>query len=678
MARSKKRSRTRCRQEVAAVQQLESRQLLTGNVTAVVQDGDLVLQGDSADNQFELTFFGGDVAVRTRGGTTVNGESGRFVAFPNTDTVPGKVVLKLGAGDDEVLVSRDIIVNGNMLVQTGAGNDTFGMVRPTLNGNLKVVMGSGRDGLALEGASIGGTTIVKGNNGKDSFAVTNSTLGAAARATMGGGDDNLLIDGVIAAAEVVIDSGMHNDVVAIGDADINGNLTLTTNTGNDVSQILDSRVEGATFIGMGADNDNLSLGAPGLRNVFVGDFVANGSGGANTYDQRNNVFKSERTVQRFTDGNVDLSALEAGVDKAVQVQNKVADIFVWKPQELEGTPDFSEMSVGAFVTRLGATALSGKTSNDALIEIDTDADGDFDDGAVRADGQGNYSIPITLVAGLQDISLRSSDDLGAVEILDFTIHRAMGSVARFQTSLGFFDVELLDDDAPLTVANYKNYFDAYENALIHRSVDHFVVQGGGFEWVDDQLQAIETNPAVENEFNPANSNVRGTLSTALQSGNPDSATNQWFINLKDNSNLDAAKHTVFGRVIADGMDIVDAIEALPVFNLDGNIFTETPLRNFEIFSEQLTGSLSTQSGSATVTGTGTFFTQELNRGQTLQIRKNGEVVGTYSVTSIQSDTELTLSDLVAETRNNAKGYYHETLGAQHFVFSDLDEILLFD
>ena len=144
-----------------------------------------------------------------------------------------------------------------------------------------------------------------------------------------------------------------------------------------------------------------------------------------------------------------------------------------------------------------------------------------------------------------------------------------------------------DDDAPLTVANYQQYFDAYENAFVHRSINNFVIQGGGFEFVDGQIAPIDTNPPVQNEFNENNPNVRGTLSTALSAGNIHSATNQWFINLVDNDHLNDARHTVFARVIGDGMDIVDAIAAVEVFNLDGGVFSTTPLRDFSLFSSCL-------------------------------------------------------------------------------------------
>lgn len=153
-----------------------------------------------------------------------------------------------------------------------------------------------------------------------------------------------------------------------------------------------------------------------------------------------------------------------------------------------------------------------------------------------------------------------------------------------QTALGDIGIELFDSAAPLTVANFMNYVNsgAYANSFIHRSVPGFIIQGGGYTWNGSIPVAIAQNPPVVNEFDPSRSNVRGTIAMAKLSGDPNSATSQWFFNLADNSaNLDYQNggFTVFGQVIGNGMDVVDAIAALPVYNV-GGAFTNLPLRNY--------------------------------------------------------------------------------------------------
>lgn len=159
---------------------------------------------------------------------------------------------------------------------------------------------------------------------------------------------------------------------------------------------------------------------------------------------------------------------------------------------------------------------------------------------------------------------------------------AAATTVQFQTVMGNFEVNLYDKTTPKTVANFLAYVNAnaYTNTVIHRSVSGFIVQGGGFKYVTtDKLEAITPNAAVENE--PVYSNVRATISMAKTPNNPNSATNQWFINLADNSgNLDKQNggFTAFGEVTG-GMDVVLAIANLTRFNFNGS-FTEIPLRNY--------------------------------------------------------------------------------------------------
>lgn len=132
----------------------------------------------------------------------------------------------------------------------------------------------------------------------------------------------------------------------------------------------------------------------------------------------------------------------------------------------------------------------------------------------------------------------------------------------FETSLGDFEVELYDEETPLTVANFLNYVvrGDYQGSFIHRAIPRFIVQGGGYVFEDGVAFLIPTDPAVPNE--PGISNTRGTIAMAKQPNNPNSATSQWFFNIGNNgSNLDNQNggFTVFGRVLGDGLDILDNI-----------------------------------------------------------------------------------------------------------------------
>ena len=162
---------------------------------------------------------------------------------------------------------------------------------------------------------------------------------------------------------------------------------------------------------------------------------------------------------------------------------------------------------------------------------------------------------------------------------------AMAKNVLIETPLGDIEIELLEDDAPKTVANFLNYIEnnRYDKAFIHRSAPGFVIQGGGFAFIDGAAPEIEAFPAVENEFKVLN--TRGTLAMAKLGDQPDSATSQWFINLADNSDLDSQNggFTVFARVVGDGMEVADAISQLPVWNAQsvfGGAFSALPLIDF--------------------------------------------------------------------------------------------------
>jgi peptidyl-prolyl cis-trans isomerase A (cyclophilin A) len=171
----------------------------------------------------------------------------------------------------------------------------------------------------------------------------------------------------------------------------------------------------------------------------------------------------------------------------------------------------------------------------------------------------------------------------AVIALCATSLGAQATIVEFQTAEGSFQVNLYDNATPETVANFLNYVNngAYTSSIFHRSVPGFVIQGGGFTVnVAAGLDAIPVNAAVVNE--PEFANVRGTIAMAKLAGDPNSATSQWFFNLADNTaNLDGQNggFTVFGEVVGNGMDVVDAIAALPVYDF-GGVTAEIPLRNY--------------------------------------------------------------------------------------------------
>lgn len=149
----------------------------------------------------------------------------------------------------------------------------------------------------------------------------------------------------------------------------------------------------------------------------------------------------------------------------------------------------------------------------------------------------------------------------------FSSSSALATVVVFETSHGDIEVNLFDQTTPATVNNFLTYVNDgdYNNTVIHRSIKNFITQGGGFRFEGElPLTPIQANTSINNE--PVWSNLRGTIAMAKLSEKPNSATNQWFFNLANNSaNLDVQNggFTAFGQVTEDGMKVVDAIAALP-------------------------------------------------------------------------------------------------------------------
>ena len=172
-----------------------------------------------------------------------------------------------------------------------------------------------------------------------------------------------------------------------------------------------------------------------------------------------------------------------------------------------------------------------------------------------------------LLAGLV-LSLGAAGPPARAQIGGCTPNFTGKLVYVIETPLGDIPVELYPNMAPQTVANFQAYADSgdWDGSLVHRSVPGFVIQGGGFREVAGAYAAIPTDPPVPNE--PCLSNTAGTIAMARVGGQPNSATSQWFINLADNTSLDAVDggFTAFGRVVGGGMDVALDIAALPIFD----------------------------------------------------------------------------------------------------------------
>jgi cyclophilin family peptidyl-prolyl cis-trans isomerase len=139
-----------------------------------------------------------------------------------------------------------------------------------------------------------------------------------------------------------------------------------------------------------------------------------------------------------------------------------------------------------------------------------------------------------------------------------------------KTNHGDISVELFEDKAPISCENFRQYVSDghFDGTVFHRVISNFMIQGGG---MDQSMSSKPTRDPIKNEADNGEINARGTLAMA-RTGVVDSATSQFFINLSDNNFLNHSAgdfgYAVFGRV-ADGMDVVDTIAAVPTGSSGG-------------------------------------------------------------------------------------------------------------
>lgn len=672
------------------LQALEDRTLLSGNVSAQIANGTLNITGDSANNSVEINVSGGNLVVTGLDSTKINGAAS-FTLATGSATFAGTVNVQLGSGDDSFYVTDGVTLTGTLQLIDGLGVTTLGLRGLTLNGGLSISTGQGNDSLSLEDTTITGSVGISTAGGVDLVSFLTTTINGGVSINTGDGADNVIFDQSHFGGGLTLDAGSENDSILLRQSTVGGNLLVIGRTGDDYINLQDVTVGGRTWIfGLRGDDTIVVNGT----NTFSGRAFFGGVLGrhdavllsaTSTFSRRavHPGFNSQTVAQSVIDAKVNNSTTGL-VPLATQARTNMETVVggsVTLTTDTSGNSQTTQ-SNGTLVTRESSFVITGTTGAGNAISVDANGDGQFTDATATAGADGHYSVTVPLAAGAQTVTVKSTSSQNKSATADVNVYLAVGTLTRFTTPQGSFDVELLDSAAPLAVANFVNYFSRYTSSIIHRSTSQTVeglsvIQGGGFVLDGSELVPVTTDAPVTNEFNAANSNVRGTLAMALPAGNIDGGTSQWFINVGNNASIDSGKYTVFGRVIGTGMTVVDAIHNLTTYNLNplyptgSGALGTVPLIGYTKFSQVLTGQVNVTSGSATVTGTGTKFTTELAVGAEIQV---GDAVRT--VTAISSDTELTVSQAYTVTtvdaspRTNAK-----PVASQFVLFTSIAKIL---
>lgn len=237
-----------------------------------------------------------------------------------------------------------------------------------------------------------------------------------------------------------------------------------------------------------------------------------------------------------------------------------------------GNGTLDNVTLGEFFTawRTGG----GTAGNNAAATFDSDELMDKD---VTATKNIQMFVNGQVVTSLDSYVLKANDEI--------VLAYGSNPLVSLNTNFGSIVIELYETDTPKTVENFLNYVNDgdYINSIFHRSVEDFVIQGGGFKTSSptftnvSQFTEVPEDPTIPNE--PGISNLRGTIAMAKRGSDPNSATSQFFVNLDDdNKFLDLASNnafTVFGQIL--DMTTVDRIAGLPINDDNDDPYAELPL-----------------------------------------------------------------------------------------------------
>lgn len=667
-----------------ALEALETRCNLSGNIAVATLGDNVHFRGDDLANAAEVSVSGGNIIVTGTDGTTINGSASPLTLRTGTTQIDGSVFVFLFDGDDKFVMKGGLQINRNLHLFSGDGNDDIGFENASVLGTAFFFGGSGNDRAVLRSLSIGESLIFDLGSGDDTLNSQSITVGDNFFASTHDGDDAIVVEQTTVSDRMVLRTGREADTISIVGSTIRDDLTLKTGRSDDFVSIDSTSIGEHLKVVSAGDNDSVVLQGTTRIGTFLMHFAGLGQdalqvGSSVTIGKSNQIkvlVESSTVPQSVIDAR--LNDPDTGANTRATEARAALGFAPATPLSLtiSTSSNTTVASHGTLLTKDSSFTITGTTLAGSTIAISRDGDSNFNDGTTTADSSGNFSIDVTLVhhdtnRGENPIVVRATDPFNRTATQSTQVHFVVGTAVRMETPLGFIDMELLDDDAPTFVTNFKNYFADYANAIVHRLTRQAsdglgVIQGGGFTVSGSTVTAIATDPPINNDFDPANPNVRGSIAMARLGGDVNSATSQWFINTIANATLDTQEFTVFGHVIPSSLAIVDAIAALTDFDvreLTGvTALGETPLRDYTPFSVALAGSVATTSGSPTVTGTGTTFTTAIPADK--QIRIGGQ---TFEVNTVNSDTELTLTTNATTTASGVTANVNAVPNSANYV-----------
>lgn len=272
-----------------ALETLEDKRLLAGDVTVAVVEGNLLVRGDAESNGVMITAGDAPGAFVVAGlpagdgPTSINGDFLRV----EVAGVSRSVLVGMGEGDDLTNL-RSAAVRGNVAVDAGMGNDVVNVGGPRtsvaeantlIRGRLSVDLGEGHDGLRVGGTAIGLGMEVAGERGDDNVAVVRSLIRGFTSIATGVGDDDVVIQGSY-LARVRLGTGAGADQVALLDSAFAG-IGVDVGDGDDVVALAGVHARAAWFAGGPGDDALLFAGPNHITHLSISGFEYIGPGGGN-------------------------------------------------------------------------------------------------------------------------------------------------------------------------------------------------------------------------------------------------------------------------------------------------------------------------------------------------------------------------------------------------------------
>jgi hypothetical protein len=321
------------------IEPLESRVLLAGDVTAVVEDGDLRITGDAEDNLIDVTVVNGDIVVQGVDGTTINGSSDPFVAFAGTTTIAGDFRARLRGGDDTLRLLGPLTISGRTSVEDHRGATRLGITDVTFERDIRVTTGRAADEVSIAGSTFGRDLKINADGGDNLVSIFESTVedrtSISAGSTYGHcgwsggrhhghgwgrhrggwgwrhngseGDNQVVID-QSTLNHLHVSTGRGDDNVVVRETTVQGRIRGWTGSGDDFVMTEQLTAAGRTKLDLGRGDDAL---VTQLTNTFDGRVHASGGRGDDAQQiSEQTTFNDGSQLKRFEATSVDQALID--------------------------------------------------------------------------------------------------------------------------------------------------------------------------------------------------------------------------------------------------------------------------------------------------------------------------------------------------------------------------------